>query len=339
MPKRTGQFVLELPSLPAIAGAAACVGKKEGEGPLSAYFDTVYDDTTLGQIGWEAAESQLLNGAITAALSKANIAMSEVDYLLAGDLLNQCIGTTFGVKELNIPLLGLFGACSTMGLSLGLAAVLVDAGAANTAVAATSSHFCSAERQFRFPLEYGGQRTPTSQWTATGAGSAVVRADGEGPFIKSVTFGKIVDYDITDINNMGAAMAPAAADTLKRYFKGTGNHPVDFDLILTGDLGVIGTKLLCELLLEDGYDIKDNHNDCGLMLYDIQKQNVGAGGSGCGCGASVLCSYIIKAMQEGKFSKILFCSTGALMSPISAGQGLSIPSIAHCVELINVRTI
>lgn len=269
------------------------------------------------------------------ALSKAGKTPDEVDFSLAGDLLNQCIGSSFGLRSLNMPFIGLYGACSTMALSLGLASMLVDCGAARVTVASTSSHFCSAERQFRLPLEYGGQRTPTSQRTATAAGASVVESRRNGkPTVDAVTIGRITDLGIKDANNMGAAMAPAAANTIADFLKDTSSSPSDFDMILTGDLGKVGSRLLCELLQKDrGIDIESVHADCGLLLYDIEKQDVHAGGSGCGCGASVLNSYIMRRLESGELSRVLFVATGALMSPTSSLQGESIPSIAHAVLL------
>lgn len=272
---------------------------------------------------------------MTRALSKAGKTSDEVDFSLAGDLLNQCIGSSFGLRSLNMPFIGLYGACSTMALSLGLASMLVDCGAAGVTVASTSSHFCSAERQFRLPLEYGGQRTPTSQRTATAAGASVVERRQSGkPAVDAVTIGRITDLGIKDANNMGAAMAPAAANTIADFLKDTAASPSDFDMILTGDLGKVGSRLLCELLQKDrGIDIESVHADCGLLLYDIEKQDVHAGGSGCGCGASVLNSYIMRRLESGELSRVLFVATGALMSPTSSLQGESIPSIAHAVLL------
>ncbi|WMJ24367.1 stage V sporulation protein AD [Paludicola sp. MB14-C6] len=327
----------KLTTCPSIKAFAAVVGKKEGEGPLAQHFDMVHDDTTLGEKTWEKAESRLQKDAVNSALNKAKLAPSDIDLLFAGDLLNQCIGTSFGLRELNIPMYGLYGACSTMAEGLGLAAIFADNKLVENAVAVTSSHFCSAERQFRFPLEYGGQRTPTAQWTVTGSGCAVVSQCDQPPYIKGVTTGKIQDLGIKDINNMGAAMAPAAEYTIKQYLTDTNTKPSDYDLILTGDLGLVGSKLLVELLKRDEIDISSNHNDCGKLIFNIEEQDVHAGGSGCGCSASVLCSYILKRVQEGVLKDILFVATGALMSPTSMQQGESIPSIAHLVHIGNQK--
>lgn len=335
MAERLGKYTIVLNSHPSVTGYAAVVGKTEGEGPLKDEFDFVFEDDTLGEASFEKAESALQKVAVTRALSKAGKTPDEVDFSLAGDLLNQCIGSSFGLRSLNMPFIGLYGACSTMALSLGLASMLVDCGAARVTVASTSSHFCSAERQFRLPLEYGGQRTPTSQRTATAAGASVVERRQSGkPAVDAVTIGRITDLGIKDANNMGAAMAPAAANTIADFLKDTSSSPSDFDMILTGDLGKVGSRLLCELLQKDrGIDIESVHADCGLLLYDAEKQDVHAGGSGCGCGASILNSYIMRRLESGELSRVLFVATGALMSPTSSLQGESIPSIAHAVLL------
>lgn len=337
MSVKLSQNTFKLTTCPSIKAFAAVVGKKEGEGPLAQHFDMVHEDTTLGEQTWEKAESRLQKDAVNGALSKAQLAPSDIDLLFAGDLLNQCIGTSFGLRELNIPMYGLYGACSTMSEGLGLAGIFADNQLINNAVAVTSSHFCSAERQFRFPLEYGGQRTPTAQWTVTGSGCAVITQSDQAPYIKGVTTGKIQDLGIKDINNMGAAMAPAAQYTIKQYLTDTQTKPSDYDLILTGDLGSVGSKLLIELLKRDGIDISSNHNDCGKLIFNAEEQDVHAGGSGCGCSASVLCSYILKRVQEGVLKDILFIATGALMSPTSMQQGESIPSIAHLVHIGNKK--
>ena len=273
--------------------------------------------------------------AITRAIAKAKLSPKDINLIMAGDLLDQCIGTSFGIRELAIPFLGLYGACSTMALSLGLASVLVDSGAVDYAVASTSSHFASAERQFRLPLEYGGQRPPSAQRTATASGASVIAENKENtPCIEAVTFGKIMDLGIKDANNMGAAMAPAAADTIGSFLNDTHTTPTDYDLILTGDLGKVGAELLIDLLKKDyGYDISSVHGDCGLMLYDLEAQDVHAGGSGCGCSGSVVNSYIMRQLKEKTLKRVFFVGTGALLSPTSSMQGESIPSIAHGVLL------
>lgn len=318
---------------PVITGSAGVAGKKEGEGPLAGDFDAVFEDVTMGQESFELAESAMLHDAIIRSLSSAEKSASDVNFVLSGDLLDQCMGSAFALKDLQIPSIGLFGACSTMALSLCLGSMLIDAGA-DCVVAATSSHFCSSERQFRFPLEYGGQRPPTSQWTVTGAGSAVVEKKGEGIKIKAVHIGEIVDWGITDANNMGAAMAPAAVKTISDFLKDTQTKPSDYDVIVTGDLGYTGSELLYQVFSEEnGTDIQPYHNDCGKMIFHLKEQDVNSGGSGCGCGASVLCSHIIKNMKKGNLKKVLFVATGALMSPTSSKQGNPIPGIAHAVLL------
>ncbi len=318
---------------PVIIGSAGVAGKKEGEGPLAEDFDAIFEDTTMGQQSFELAESAMLHDAIIRALNSAGKSSDKVDFVLSGDLLDQCMGSAFALKDLEIPSIGLFGACSTMALSLSIGSMLISAGA-SCVVAATSSHFCSSERQFRFPLEYGGQRPPTAQWTVTGAGSAVLEAKGNGIKIKAVQIGTITDYAITDANNMGAAMAPAAARTISDFLKDSESAPSDYDLILTGDLGYTGSELLYEILeKEQSIDIRAYHNDCGKMIFNLEEQDVNSGGSGCGCSASVLCSHIIKNMKKGRLKKVLFVATGALMSPTSSKQGNTIPGIAHAVLL------
>ncbi len=333
MPERKGQYTVLMSSRPTILGYAAVVGKKEGEGPLGRYFDYIFEDTTLGEKTWEKAESALQREAFTRALDKAGLSPSQIHYLFAGDLLNQNIASTFGMRESNVPLLGQFGACSTMAQTLGMAAVFVDSGAADLCSAVTSSHFCTAERQFRFPLEYGGQRTPTAQWTATASGSAVVGMGGSGVHIAAVCFGRINDLGITDANNMGAAMAPAAADTIANFLTDTATTPEDYDLIVTGDLSQVGSELLRDLLERKGIKLGSKHADCGLMMYDREKQDVHAGGSGCGCSASILCSYFLSKLEKKELNNLLFVATGALMSPTSSQQGESIPGIAHLIHL------
>jgi stage V sporulation protein AD len=292
----------------------------------------VFTDTTLGEKTWEKAESLLQREAATRAIHKAGLSPSQIQNLFAGYLLNQCTASTFGLRELGIPLYGQFGACSTMAQTLSMASIFVDSGAADLCCAVTSSHFCTAERQFRFPLEYGGQRTPTAQWTVTGAGSAVVGM-GKGVHIAAVLAGRQMDLGVTDTNNMGAAMAPAAADTIFRFLQDTHTTPSDYDLIMTGDLGAVGSEMLHTLLKKQGVTLGNTHNDGGLMIYDREQQDVHAGGSGCGCSAAVLCSHVLQQMETGKWKDVLFVGTGALMSPTTSQQGESIPGIAHLVHL------
>ncbi|HBH94499.1 MAG TPA: stage V sporulation protein AD [Ruminococcaceae bacterium] len=324
---------ISLNTCPSVSAFAAAVGKMEGEGPLASSFDYIAEDVTLGESSWEKSESKLQQIAFSTALSKGSFSEKNIDVLFAGDLLNQCVSSSYGARDTEIPFLGLFGACSTMAEGLGLASVFVDSGSAVNAAAVTSSHFCSAERQFRLPVNYGGQRTPTAQWTATAAGCAVVSPHNKAPYVRAFTVGKIKDMGITDANNMGAAMAAAAYDTVSRHLCNTGQSIDNFDLILTGDLGKVGRDILIELFKKDGVDISEKHNDCGIMLFDPKKQDVHAGGSGCGCSASVLCSYVLDEIQQGKLNKVLFAATGALMSPTIVQQGESIPGISHAVEL------
>ena len=333
MAKRVGRYTLQMENRPSIEGYAAVVGKKEMQGPLSSFFDMSFDDTTLGESSWEKAESRLQTEAVNLALKKAGVTAKDIDYIFAGDLLNQCLSSTFGLRSLDIPFLGQFGACSTMAQTLALSSILVESGAARLAAAVTSSHFCSAERQFRLPLEYGGQRTPTAQWTATASGSCIVGTSGNGPFVSAVTVGRIVDLGIKDAANMGAAMAPAAAQTIYDFMQDTGTLPSDYDLIVTGDLALVGSQLLRDLLQENNLDITDVHNDCGMMLYDRVKQDVHAGGSGCGCSAAVLCSVILQRLQSRELNNVLFVATGALTSTTSQQQGESVPGVAHLVHL------
>lgn len=335
MIRRIGGHTIGFEEMPSIIGFASVAGKKEAEGPLKDAFDTIIYDSYDGKDSYEQAESKFQTEAVSTALKKANIKAEEVDYIFAGDLLNQCVGSSFGLLDFNIPYLGQYGACSTMAQGLIMASVFVESGAANIAMCVTSSHFCSAERQYRFPMEYGGVRTPTAQWTVTGSGSCVLTKGKKGPRVARATVGKIVDLGVKDANNMGAAMAPAAADTLKNYFDDTNTKPSDYDLILTGDLGEVGSKALYDLLQLENIDIKNRHNDCGLMIFDRDKQDVHAGGSGCGCAGSVLCSKILTELKNERLNNILFMATGALMSPTTCGQGASIPSVAHLVNIKN----
>ena len=331
--RSVGARTWALPSRPVIAGAANAAGRKEGEGPLKDTFDAVCPDDTFGQSSWEKAESEMQRLALTGALARAGISPERLSALFAGDLLNQCIGSSFAARTLGAPYLGLYGACSTMGEALTLAALTVDGGYGDWAAAAASSHFCTAERQYRTPLEYVCQRPPTTQWTVTGAGAVVLAREGKGPRVTHVTPGRVVDLGITDTNNMGAAMAPAAHDTLSAHFQDTGRSPADYDLILTGDLGDLGRQLLLELFARDGVDLSPNCTDCGLLIYDRERQDVHCGGSGCGCSAAVFTGHILRGMTAGRWRRVLFCPTGSLHSPTSALQGESIPGICHAVAL------
>ena len=318
---------------PSVIAYAAAVGKAENEGPYGGEFDEVVEDNKAGSDTWEQAESLFQQRAVGHVLRKSGLEPDRIDLMIAGDLLNQCVGSSYGLKDYFIPYLGIYGACSTFAEGLLLSAALVNAGYIDTAIASTSSHFSTAERQFRFPLNYGGVRTPTAQWTATAAGAALVGFSGKPPFIRAATVGKIEDMGITDLNNMGAAMAGAAYDTLTRHMKHRGTHPQDYDVIITGDLGQVGSDLLYDLFQRDGVSLREHHKDCGLMIYDRAAQDVHAGGSGCGCSASMMCGHFFKRIQAGELKRVLYCATGALMSPTVVQQGGSIPGIAHCVEI------
>ncbi len=327
--------VLEFTDMPSIISYSSIVGKKESSGPLGEFFDMRLQDDKFGEKTWEQAESKMQKSAVTKALKKLCLSPGDIDVICAGDLLNQCISSSFGLRGFNIPFFGLYGACSTMAEAIIAASIGIASGLADTAAAVTSSHFCSAERQFRFPLEYGGQRPQSAQWTVTGSGAVILsRRAGDFPKIKRCMVGKIIDFGVCDMSNMGAAMAPAAATSLIEFFKATNTTVKDFDLILTGDLGKVGTSLLYELMDGEGMDIRYNHNDCGLMIFDLQTQDVHSGGSGCGCSASVLCGHILPLMNKDRYKNILFCATGALMSTVSSQQGESIPGICHIVNIV-----
>ena len=331
--KHLGRQTVRFDFPPSILGAASIVGKKEGQGPLAKTFDEIHEDTKFGQTTWEKAETQMQILALRRALQKASIPGGALDVLFAGDLLNQCIGTSFAARESGVPLYGLYGACSTMAESLSLAAMAVEGGFVRHAGAMTSSHFASAERQYRLPLEYGGQRTPTAQWTVTGSGAVILGPNGAPPYIRGVTTGKVVDLGITDANNMGAAMAPAFVDTVVAHFQDTGIGPSDYDLVVYGELGAVGKELAEELLRREGYPMGDRLADCGTMIFDLANQDVHAGGSGCGCSAVVLCGYLLHCLETRKYRNILFCGTGALLSPVSTQQGESVPSVCHAVAI------
>ena len=331
--KRIGRRTVALQTPPSVLSFANIGGRMEGQGPLAKYFDELCDDSFFGEKTWEKAEATMQRRVLRRALEQAGLKPGDVDYVLAGDLLNQCIGSSFGLRELGIPFFGLYGACSTMGEALALASLLIDGGFAETVAAQASSHFCTAERQYRMPVPYGSQRSPTAQWTATAAGCAVVAKEGTGPKIPAGTCGRIVDQGVKDSNNMGAAMAPAAFDTLSAHFAATGTKPADYDLVVTGDLGRLGHRIVTDLFREKGVDMGGRYTDCGLLLYDIQGQDMHAGASGCGCAASVLCGYLLREMEEGKWDRILFAPTGALLSPTTTFQGESIPAICHALTI------
>jgi stage V sporulation protein AD len=329
MAARCGKQTVLFDRPPMIRAWGSVAGKKESEGPLASYFDEVTTDSTLGKDSWEKGESELVRRAVGHMLARADCNPEEIDCIFAGDLLNQCIGSTFGLRGMGIPLFGIYGACSTMSEGISLASMLVEAGMVRRAAAVTSSHFCTAERQYRYPLEYGGVRPPTAQWTATASGAVLLEAGDKPPFVRAVTFGTIEDKGITDQNNMGAAMAPAAAATLLQFFADTGKTPSDFDAIVTGDLGLVGRTLLYELTEAENCSIRAQHADCGLMLFDREKQDVHAGGSGCGCSASTLCAWFLPKLQSGALRNVLFLATGALLSPTTVQQNETIPAIAH----------
>lgn len=331
--KRLGKQTIMLQNPPSISSAASIVGPKEGKGPLRLFFDNIIDDEMWGEKSWEKAESKLIRETFAKVLKKANKTSEQVNYVISGDLLNQCIAASFGLRESEVPFFGVYGACSTMAESMSIGAMLVDGDFADDVLCITSSHFCSAEKQFRFPLELGTQRPPAAQWTVTGSGAVLLSGKGPGPYITHITTGKIVDMGIKDSNNMGAAMAPAAVDTIVTHFNDTGFTPESYDLIVTGDLGAIGKEICTELVAEQGYNIANIYNDCGVMIYDRERQDTHAGGSGCGCSATVLAGFIYKKLMDGSLKNVLFIATGALLSPVSTQQGESIPSIAHAVSI------
>jgi len=336
--KRVGKRTVALSHPPSVLSFANIGGKHEKQGPLGSWFDETSEDSFFGEKTWEKAEAAMQKRALQRALDKARLKPQDLDCIFAGDLLNQCIGSSFGLREFGIPFYGLYGACSTMGESLSLAALMIDGGFARRCAAMTSSHFCTAERQYRMPVPYGSQRPPTAQWTATASGCTLLAAEGDGPYVTHVTCGKIVDKGIKDANNMGAAMAPAACDTLAAFFRDTKTVPDDYDLVITGDLGELGHAILRDFFDRDGISMGDNVQDCGLLLYDRKAQDMHAGASGCGCSASVLNGYLLGGMRQGKWNKILFAPTGALLSPTSSFQGESIPGICHAVCLSNTRS-
>lgn len=354
MNQRKGIGSLCFTEAPFIVSSASIVGTKEGEGPLGEEFDCVGEDDKFGQDSWEEAESSLQKDAVTLTLGKGGVKPEEIDFLFAGDLLGQTIASSFGLKSFEIPMFGLYGACSTCGEGLALSAMTLAAGFAKRVVAVTSSHFASAEKQFRFPLEYANQRPKSATWTVTGSAgflladfdSVICEENGKAVFcngviplakITGVTIGKIVDYGIKDSMNMGAAMAPAASDLIARHLEDFGRIPSDYDKIITGDLGVVGQEILFELLSARGYDISGVHEDCGIKIYDAATQGTGAGGSGCGCSAVTLSAHYLKRIASGELKRILFVPTGALLSPVSFNEGQSVPGIAHGVVIERVR--
>lgn len=330
---KRGRQSFVLPQKPVITAWASVAGKKEVEGPLADTFTLTSQDTYFGEKTWEQAEKRLQQLALEQLAKKAGMDQADFSLVYSGDLLNQCIGSSFSLNRTGIPHLGLYGACSTMAQSLLMAALTVDGGYSDKVVALTSSHFASSERQYRFPLGYGGQRTPTAQWTVTGSGAALVCSQGKGPHIDSATWGTVTELGIKDAGNMGAAMAPAALATIKAHFEDMNRSDRDFDLIVTGDLGRHGLELLLELARRDGLNLGGKLTDCGTLVFDQNSQDVHSGGSGCGCSAIVLCGHLLDQLQRGKYKRILFCGTGALLSPTSTQQGLPIPGICHAVSI------
>ena len=328
--------IIELKS--GIISTGNAVGKKEYEGPLGQLFDIHGEDDRFGKDTWEKAESEMQRLAFNLALKKAELGFEDIGALFAGDLLNQCVGSSYGLLGCNIPYFGIYGACSTSAEGIMLASVMTTHKIFDRAAVVTSSHNCSAERQYRTPIEYGGQRTPTSQWTVTGSAAFVVGDENSGSVkLRAALPGRVIDKGINDANNMGAAMAPALADTFCRYFSESGSKPADYDLIVSGDLGYEGADILRDLMAVEGYDMGDNYTDCGILIFDKETQDTHAGGSGCGCSASVLSAYILPAMERGEFRKVLYVASGAMMSPDSIKQGQSIPSVGHLIMLEGAR--
>ncbi len=319
---------------PVIIGSYSIVGPKEGKGNFGPYFNYVLKDDCYGEDSYEKAEKKMLVSAIVGAIDDAKIKPNDVNLLLAGDLLNQIISSSYAARNFNFAFLGLFGACSTMAESMIVGASLINGKLLDTVVCSTGSHFSTAERQFRFPLELGNQRPPTSQWTVTGAGACVISAKGHGPRISMATFGKVIDFGVTDVNDMGAAMAPAAMDTMLAHFRDTKTGPDDYDLIITGDLGKLGSEILIDLMEDQGIKLGLNYNDCGQMYYS-RNQNTLSGGSGCGCSATVFNSFVMEKLRKGEYKKVLFMPTGALMSTTATQQGESIPGICHALVIEN----
>lgn len=331
--KRLGAQTVAFVNPPVVVATASVSGPKEGEGPLSEYTDIILSDDMYGEKSFEKAEMQLFLRAARTAMEKAKVTHKDIDYLMGGDLLNQIITANFAARDLNIPFFGLYGACSTITESMGLAAMLIDGGYAERILCVATSHFSTAERQYRYPLEQGTQRPPGAQWTVTGAGAVLLAKSGTGPRVTMTTTGKVVDYGIKDANNMGAAMAPAAAETFRNHFIDTGRNPDSYDLIATGDLAVYGRELVIELMDKAGYDLGETYIDCGCEIFDREKQDVHAGGSGCGCAAVVFSGYLMHLLRSGKVNRLLLAATGALLSTTSSMQGESIPGIAHAVAI------
>ena len=331
--KKCGRQSFRLETPPVITAWASIAGKKESEGPIANTFDVIEKDAYFGQKTWEQGEKRMQQIALETLANKAKIQKNDFGLVFSGDLLNQCIGSSFTLRNMNVPHLGLYGACSTMAESLLMASMAVGGGFSDQVVAMTSSHFASSERQYRFPLGYGGQRTPTAQWTVTGSGAALICKNGKGPKITACTIGTVTDLGIKDANNMGAAMAPAALATIRAHFDDLKTSADDFDLIVTGDLGQLGKEVLLTLARKEGLNLGGKLTDCGTLVFDTLKQDVHSGGSGCGCSAITLCGYLLNKLNTGKLKRILFCGTGALLSPTSTQQGLPIPGVCHAVSI------
>lgn len=333
MGEMIGKQSIQFSKPPYLLASSSIVGQKEKEGPLGKLFDEVIEDPMAGEDNWEKGESEFMKRAIELAIQKSKITKDEVRYLFAGDLLGQLIATSFGVKDFQIPIFGIYGACSSTGEGISLASMAVAGGYADYAIAASSSHFGSAEKQFRFPLEYGNQRPLSSTWTVTGSGAFVISKKKSDVQISGITTGKIVDYGIKDSMNMGAAMAPAAAQVIYQHLQDFQRVPDDYDRIVTGDLGTVGQKILIDLLKENDYDISKQHMDCGIEIYSSEDQDTNAGGSGCACSAVTLSAFILPKIQCGEWKRVLFVPTGALLSTVSFNEGQSVPGIAHGVLL------
>lgn len=334
-----GRSSVSIPMAAYISGSGCIAGSKEAEGPLANEIDCVSLDDKFGMETWEAAESHLQKEAVRIVLEKTKADKREIRYLFAGDLLGQSMASSFGLLDYEIPLFGLFGACSTCGESLSLGAMAVGTGLASKVICVTSSHFASAEKEFRFPLEYGAQRPKSATWTVTGSGAFLLMGDRTTAAlakITGITTGRIVDLGVKDNSNMGCAMAPAAADTIRQHMEDFGRTPQHFDRIITGDLGQVGSQALCDLLAAKGIDIADRHMDCGTTIFDIEQQDVGSGGSGCGCAAVTLAAHILPRVKSGEWQRVLFVPTGALLSKTSFNEGLAVPGIAHAVVLEHV---
>ena len=329
---RRGKQSMEFPNHPAVTAWASVAGKKESEGPLGPCFDQVMADGKCGQDSWEQAETWLQRRALAHLGEKAG---KQPQLILSGDLLNQCVGSSFALRDTGIPALGLYGACSTMAEGLLLAGALVNAGYVQSAAALSSSHFAAAERQYRFPLAYGGQRTPTAQWTVTGSGAVLVSALGKGPALTAATVGTVEDKGVSDANNMGSAMAWAAYRSIRAHLEDLNIGPEHYDLIVTGDLGKLGSDLVRELFAADGVKLGSRYQDCGLLIFDPERQDVHSGGSGAGCSAVVLAAHLLPGLETGRWKRILFCGTGALLSPTTVQQKQSIPAVCHCVAIEN----